>query len=407
MTRKEVILICLTALAAWGVILFNGAGWSHPDDAVVVGMSNWFTSFRTLLNFTYQLNMRLGGWMLTNLALHVIASLLVYRLTRSFVLWRTALIAACLFAAHPLAGDAVASVSGRSSILCSVFILACLVSVASWEYTRWRHAKIFGFAALAVLTKEEAIVLLILIPAVQWIQHKTSWRLWAYVMTVAAMFVPVFFRQRVIEASSLAAPDPWVTNYLTLMGDTIIKLFIPAGLSVEPSMPVSIRLISVSLVAACIMFWYRRHVAALLIGSAFLVRLMFPIALPLLEHRLYLAMAGAALVLAALLVKYSARGYWAVAVIALFIVLSNHRAYLHSTPVLLWEDALTKSPYDYRVLLNAGGARMIAGDASAALAHWQRAIEVRPGDHVLKKNISFAYIQLGDLANASRALDGF
>src|SRR5437899_3539478 len=132
--------IALAAFLAYGSILWNGAGFAHPDDREAASMV--CCDFRPFLAETYAFNRHVGGWMLTNFALHVIAGWLLFAISGS-------LLAAWLFVAHPMAADAVASVAGRSSVLAAVFILL-LIFCLNWRSASPRFRRqLHSFSLLA------------------------------------------------------------------------------------------------------------------------------------------------------------------------------------------------------------------------------------------------------------------
>lgn len=100
----------------------------------------------------------------TNVLLHVAASLAVLALVRSLVpavsAW-PALLAAAVFAVHPIHAEAVDSVFNRSEILATIFAVAALVLVARGErrapWSTWLGVAVLVLAAL--LSRESAISL--------------------------------------------------------------------------------------------------------------------------------------------------------------------------------------------------------------------------------------------------------
>ena len=103
-----------------------------------------------------------GGYHATNVALHATACALLYALLRRLAFGRgISLAAAVVFAVHPVVASAVAWIPGRNDVLLAVFALA------SWlAFVRdrtgggsWRDRALhLGFFALALFTKETAIV---------------------------------------------------------------------------------------------------------------------------------------------------------------------------------------------------------------------------------------------------------
>jgi hypothetical protein len=150
----------------WNVIVNNSR---------VHSLAAWWQSMpgiRPLLKLTYALNASLAleplGFRLVNVAIHALNATLVWWLLRERGLRaglpaldaeRAALLAALLFALHPVQTEAVTYISGRSSSLAACF---CLLSVYCWVRSEqsvvWLSACAATFLA-AVASKETALVL--------------------------------------------------------------------------------------------------------------------------------------------------------------------------------------------------------------------------------------------------------
>ena len=94
---------------------------------------------RPLTYFTFWLNFELGGknpigYHAVNLALHLAAVLLLYDVLRRLLDRPRALLAAALFAVHPIQAEAVNYIWARSTMLMTVL---CLLSWRSWLEQRY------------------------------------------------------------------------------------------------------------------------------------------------------------------------------------------------------------------------------------------------------------------------------
>jgi hypothetical protein len=103
------------------------------------------------------------GFHLTNLLLHVGCTLLVFQIGRRFVTVSTAVVAALLFALHPASHEAVYWIAARFDLMATFFTLAALWCLTH-ERAGWQAAGVTAFA-LALLAKESAISLLLIVPA--------------------------------------------------------------------------------------------------------------------------------------------------------------------------------------------------------------------------------------------------
>jgi protein O-mannosyl-transferase len=127
------LLLLAAALAAFGASL--GSGF-HFDDYAIFSMPLSASLRRPgpLTNLTLWLNYQAGGqtafgYHAVNLLLHLAAVLLVYEVLRRWIPERAALMAAALFAVHPLQAEAVNYISARGAVLATVLCLCGALSL--------------------------------------------------------------------------------------------------------------------------------------------------------------------------------------------------------------------------------------------------------------------------------------
>ncbi|MCA8941815.1 MAG: hypothetical protein KDB80_04580, partial [Planctomycetes bacterium] len=107
--------------------------------------------YRPILLLTFAIDWFLGqgsAWVFksTNVLLHATSALLVFSIARKFsISRRAAWIAAAMFAAHPLASEAVNMISSRSDVLA-----ACGVLLGVRAYISWQDGSRFAWIAVAV-----------------------------------------------------------------------------------------------------------------------------------------------------------------------------------------------------------------------------------------------------------------
>jgi len=141
-----------------------------------------------------------AGWHATAIALHLVATFLVYVVARKLAKRiSVAGFTALIFGLHPMHAEAVAWISGATESLCAIFILA-----GFWAYLKSREGNGAMWMTLscllyafAVFSKETGAVLPLLVFAYSWIywegaaeSQNTMQRLWACVRSVLA-YVPV------------------------------------------------------------------------------------------------------------------------------------------------------------------------------------------------------------------------
>jgi tetratricopeptide (TPR) repeat protein len=404
-------------------VIVDNAG-VHTWGAFLAGLPR---GIRPLLKFTYTLNWTSGlglfGFHLVNVGLHaanaVMFFLLASRLGGRSVSRFAALLAAFLFAVHPIQTEAVTYISGRSVSLMAFFYLGSLLS---YLRGRERGSRFFLYLAspilflLAAASKEVALTLplaLILCEAAR--RERDGWKEilrgqavhWGLLVALAVLFLAHAGYGRLLEACfdirGVAA------NLLTQVHGIVYllsRLAMPHALNIDPDLPVfsgwSPTLIAEALflaavLAAGILGLKKRSLAGFGICWFFLHLIPTNSFIPRLdlanERQLYLASWGLFLAVATgadlLRVKWGARRVAAAAavlVIALgMLTVSRNAAYRNE--VSLWEDTVRKSPWKARGWNNLGYAYQQAGRFRDAESAYLRALRVDPGYALARGNL--------------------
>ncbi len=150
--------------------IFTQGFWSSQGIEGTIGF------YRPLVQLTFLaerslFGLRPGLFHLVNVLVHAAVMVLVYRLgVRLWERTRGMVWAALLFGAHPLRVESVAPVFGIGDLLAAFFLLLALVVYVGPEENpspppRWRAWGAAGFFALAVLTKEAALLLPVMLVA--------------------------------------------------------------------------------------------------------------------------------------------------------------------------------------------------------------------------------------------------
>jgi len=165
-----------------GGVTWGGVKWAffHGDAAHVLraGTENlWhpLTWLSQMLDFQCW-GSQWGGHHGTALLLHAISVFLVWalgvRVTRSHPV---ALVAALLFALHPMHAETVSWLSERKGVLCGFF---SLLSLLSYRYStlvahrrRWARVGSVVFLILALMSKPSAVVLPVLLLVIDWLDR--------------------------------------------------------------------------------------------------------------------------------------------------------------------------------------------------------------------------------------------
>lgn len=381
---------------------------SEPGAIVTYNVS------RALLILSYALNWELGGldprgYHVVSIAIHAVNALLAWRFAARLVSAERAMIAAALWALHPMTTEAVTYITGRSDALQAT---SWLLVLTGWvDYRRGdRRALlvviVFMFAAL--FTKEIALLL----PVALWALDRalgipTRVRTWlpfvgvgaaAVALRVAVAGWPVPEVPRSALAQLLSQAEVWLVY---------VRLWLaPIGQSVLHDHPGEARLLGGLSLAiwgvAGGLAWRRGGLLFFLFvaGAAWLVA---SAALPLLEtiaeHRAYLA--GYFLLLGVVSVLPAPR--WALAAVPVLFALTMARNELWRSEVALWQDATAKNPSSYRAAYGYGEALRYARDFRGCADAYRAATMLDPTNNNALINLGICRAENNDAAGARDA----
>ncbi|MBI5515360.1 MAG: tetratricopeptide repeat protein [Deltaproteobacteria bacterium] len=191
---------------------------THDFWGVRAGVGHSVGTWRPLVTLTFRALWSLGGapwpFHLTEVLLHALASVLVFRvLGRRCSSPLAALVAAFVFAVHPLHSEAVASVVGLADVASFVGVLGALGLL--FQPGPLAVAGGLGCALAALLCKESAVVPLALLPVLVALEEPSRWRAAVARGAALAAVVGLFLaaRLRVVGGLQGFAPD-WLANPL-------------------------------------------------------------------------------------------------------------------------------------------------------------------------------------------------
>jgi protein O-mannosyl-transferase len=400
--------------------------------------------YRPIPNVTYALNYAFGGldplgYHLVNLILHFCNCLLIYRLAiyycqREFIALTTAL----LFAAHPVHTEAVSNIAGRPELLGTLFVLLCWLAYLYRERSRYFYLLSLFFYLLGLFSKENAIVLIVLLVLADLCQHWQDWpgRIKQYSLYYGGFLLVAagYLILRVIVTKQLGVDlaityfrgdDAFLTRLFT-MSLGFIKYFplliwpdelnafydfsmIPLTPTLTLPVLLSMVFIIIVIVIGVVLLRYQR-LSAFAILSFFI--LMFPVSnlliitgIFLAERLLYLPVLSICLLVAAGL-DYLARHYRygrpiAIGICLILLTLSIVRDYWRN---LDWHNTaafnqafIRDAPHSARasmMLVDQGSGLFKIGDYTSALAIFQRAVEVFPNLPRAQYNLGLTLIKL-------------
>ncbi len=427
------------------------------SDAAGVGLG-----WRPLLFFTYGLNYYWSGlnpysYHAVNLLLHIINVVLVYFIIREVVrvldeterdsAW-AAFAGAAIFSVHPLLSSAVSYIAGRSSVLCAVFyFLAVLFFLKSLDAGMKRRPCLCAVYAgltlasglLAWQSKQEAMTLPVFVAAL--LLLKTRKRGLKYVVTLAGVSVIVaaaMWKHFQDLFNSLAGntvpintefesvlPFPiYIRTYLTSIVRYYFPRFLyPSALNADPQTVAVAHWYSpefvMSILVLAALSWFILRPAkteslppaglAAILLSPLTAYALIPLADVVLEHRVYIAGLGIALLSAALF-RWAGKNFRSlrIAVLSIIVVIfaamtvQRNRAFANN--ITLWEDVVRKSPGKARAHFNLALAYQLDSRPNDAIREYKVTLSLNPQVPATYSNIAALELDGGQLDEAEKTL---
>jgi tetratricopeptide (TPR) repeat protein len=381
----------------------NGEFLANPVNALKAFTTHAFTShreesayYRPVLLVSYIIDYQVWqlnplGYHLTNLLIHAAAAFFLFRLLVAMGLDQLAALAASmLFALHPVQTESVAWIAGRNDALVGLFIILMMywyVERDTKPATAGRSTILSaGAFLLALFTKESAAFFIVLPALYELVVKRTPPGVLlaggrrtlaiAYGATLAGyLLIRLALFGEVIGAERLYGVIPPGTRLMMVPGmfaEHLWLLVAPYRLAVVHPLenvlwfnaPWTIAAYAVvaGFAAALWWSWKRDRTAcfALLWVGVGLVPVLniFPVAVPVLEHRLYISVAGLAIAAVVLVRRFVPESASRI-VIGCLIVAAGAGSFLR-TPVWknsenLWTDAIAKEPDASRAFFNLAG----------------------------------------------------
>lgn len=412
----------------------------------------WFTTepadYWPLTNTSFWIEWRLWGmrptgYHLTNLALHIAASLLIWTILREMEI-PGALLAALLFAVHPVNVESVAWIAQRKNTLALVFFLLSVLWYLKAEgsrrepsggaerrpvwlagQTRWYWLSVLAFL-LAMLSKGSVAILPAILLLIVWwqrgrITRGDVFRLLPFLpIAVGLVYVNVWFQRHgtdevfrradFIERLLGAAGTVWFYLY---------KALVPLNLNfVYPQWSIRtddlrwwLPLLAVLAVTACLCRWRPAPwVRAVLFAWLFFCIALLPVMgftdvyfmkySLVADHYQHIAIIGVIALVAA--------GWWraydwapepydmllplgAIVTVGLLAVLSNRQSEIYRDTITLFETTLERNPTSWMAHNNLGRAYAEAHRPADALEQFQATLRLKPDHAAALSNIGSLY----------------
>lgn len=398
---------------------------------------------RPVLLFTFLLNYKLGGldtfgYHFLNLMIHISNAFLLY-----LIFFRHAeedrekgyslkyILAATLFLIHPLNTESVTYISSRSSVLSAFFMLSsmfCFFRATKEKLNlRYYFAGIISFI-LGLSVKETTAVLPVLLMLFDYFFiSKGSKNLCArikyhipYLLVIG--FLSVLYAGYITMPMPLAR-RPWLTHIFTefkVFTEYLKLLVVPVGLNIDhdikPShfidMNTAFSLLAIlAFISAAVLLRKKHRVISFSMFWFFINLIPFWVIRLndfMAERWLYFASIGFSVGMAYILFMIMTAFFRTGLVIILSVVLALgtltiFRNNIYASPVLLWQDAVQKSPGKWRPYLNLSLAYIESGDMTKAFKNIRESVK-RGVSIESYMALAVAYESKGDYKAAEKVL---
>lgn len=358
------------------------------------------------------------GFRFGNLLLHVIASALFGLLMGRWIGSGAVAGAAVLFLVHPLHGETVDYISGRSDLLVTVFVLACLAVIRA--SSSWPLLVLYVGAMLSksVAVTMPAIAASLALAEEGWRGLMRDRRRYVALGLLSAAYMWVLWSTQFLASSYEKLPRSPLTEFWTQTKALVYYGWLsssPVHLSVDHPFSIAATPISAVVVAALALILstlllgvrYRQRLPArgvFFFLIAMLPYLVVPLNIVVAERRAYLASCG--LFLVGIWAWRAARRRWGTMLrplgIALCLVLSLltiDRNEVWASDVSLWRDAVRKNPGSARPRVNLALAHKRQGELPQARAQLREGLRLDP-------DFAEGWVVLGELRQDAGDVDG-
>lgn len=443
-------------IIAVGCLLYFRAlffGFTYLDDQVAIldgqnALKNIFNVFhvfhqiifptfgdfyRPLAVIPYILGAQIGGssplvYHGINISCHLLAGCLLFLfLARLGYDRMLAFVFSLIFIVHPALTSVVVWIPGMVDALLTVFVLPAFIFFREYLRTGRRRYYVWHllFFALALLTKETALILVLLCPLCAYFVDRSPRPNFRFLAAGWGLVSVVWFLlRRAILVNPVTLTIDQVFSSIFNPAAVVLyigKIVLPFNLAPLPTLRDSSLLYglgALAIIGALILFTRNRRYGLIFFGAAWFLLFLLPsmvfsdpslyTGVALYEHRLYLPLIGfIILFLETGLVKTIGRDRkWALAIGAAIVILFSGLNIVHGDifkdPLNFWRNAVKTSPHHPLARRNLGAMYYLGGQLAKAEKEYLLALELNPTEPMVHNNLGLIYLDQGKLAAAER-----
>jgi hypothetical protein len=390
--------------------------------------------YRPLLNLSFMADASVAGALpvifhLANILIHILASILIFLLLKKLGQAKSiSFFLAAFFLVHPALTQAVAWIPGRNDSLLAVLVVAAFLSFLSFcDRPLLRHYLAYlGFLFLALLTKETAVFLPVLV--IFYFLFLEPKRLKAYdkwLLTVGSGAIGFFWflMRRLALGTELTDYSQAVWGIMKNSSALLIyigKLLFPFDLKTFPILEDSTLiygLLTILILSVAIWQSRRKRLRYVWFGTAWFLLFLLPAFIrptgmpDFLEHRLYLSFVGFLIIVLELDwvknmdFRKKSVSIPAILVLAFLAALSFRHSSAFTDRLSFWQSAAAGSPHSPLAQKNLGTMYYLDGDNVKAEEYYGRTLSLNDKESMVHNNLGVIYLNDRQYEKAKQAFE--
>jgi tetratricopeptide (TPR) repeat protein len=412
------------------------------DPVAIAGDSQYYPFVHTAFWLEHKLwGDAYEGYHLINIVWHSLAVLLVYSIVKKLQI-PGALLAAAIFAVHPVMVESVAWMTEQKNTLSTVLYLSALLVYLRFDESRLRsrYFAALGLFALALLAKTATVTFPCALLVIAWWQRgRLSWRrdvlpvLPFFALSIATGLMTVWVETKLVGAEGSEFELTFLQRFLLAGRDVwfyLGKLVWPTNLSftytrwsIDPSQWWQWTFSIAALAATFVLWTIRRRWRGPLAAWLFFCGSLFPILgfvnvymfrfTFVADHLQYLPSLGMIVLASAGIAMGLARASlyvrWGgvllcLAWLATLATLSYHQSRMYADIFTLYQTTLELNPGSWMAHNNLGLQLASQGKVDEAIAHYRSSLALNPKSISARNNLGGALTNRGQFPEAIAVL---